>query len=86
MAVEEQVSAYDGPQFQLVQQVMERFAQAVERSKVDVVPRFRWGTVTAEAGLTSDFIPISSEPPVLETQNDSGIIRRVVSEWARRPL
>jgi uncharacterized membrane protein YqiK len=41
MAIEEQVNAYGGPQFQLIQQVMERFATAVEHSKVDVVPKIQ---------------------------------------------
>jgi uncharacterized membrane protein YqiK len=39
IAIEEQVAAYGGPQFQLTQQVMNRFAEAVQQSKVDVVPR-----------------------------------------------
>ena len=39
MAIEEQVAAYGGPKFQLTQQVMNRFSEAVEHSKVDVVPR-----------------------------------------------
>ncbi len=39
MAIEEQVRAYGGPQFQLTQQVMNRFAEAIETAGVDVVPR-----------------------------------------------
>jgi len=39
MAIEEQVRAYGGPRFQLTQQVMNRFAQAIEESRVDVVPK-----------------------------------------------
>jgi uncharacterized membrane protein YqiK len=39
MAIEEQVRAYGGPRFQLTQQVMNRFAQAVEISRADVVPK-----------------------------------------------
>jgi uncharacterized membrane protein YqiK len=39
MAIEEQVGAYGGPQFQLIQQVMERFAEAVQEARVDVVPK-----------------------------------------------
>ena len=39
LAVEEQVRAYGGPQLQLTQQVMLRFAEAIEHSKVEVVPR-----------------------------------------------
>ena len=39
IAIDEQVRAYGGPQFQLTQQVMSRFAEAIEKSGVDVVPR-----------------------------------------------
>jgi uncharacterized membrane protein YqiK len=39
IAIEEQVRAYGGPKFQLTQQVMGRFAEAIEESKVDVVPK-----------------------------------------------
>ena len=39
IAIEEQVRAYGGPKFQLTQQVMGRFAEAIEQSKVDVVPK-----------------------------------------------
>ncbi len=39
MAIEEKVRAYGGPQFQVTQQVMNRFAEAVERAGIDVVPR-----------------------------------------------
>jgi uncharacterized membrane protein YqiK len=39
LATEEQVRAYGGPQFQVTQQVLNRFSEAVEQSKVDVVPR-----------------------------------------------
>src|SRR5262249_41508604 len=45
LAIEEQVRAYGGPQFQLVQQVMNRFAEAVEKSQVDVVPKITMGTM-----------------------------------------
>jgi uncharacterized membrane protein YqiK len=43
MAIEEQVRAYGGPRFQLTQQVMNRFAQAIEQSRVDVVPKILIG-------------------------------------------
>jgi uncharacterized membrane protein YqiK len=39
IATEEQVRAYGGPQFQVTQQVLSRFAEAIQSSKVDVVPR-----------------------------------------------
>jgi uncharacterized membrane protein YqiK len=39
IATEEQVRAYGGPQFQVTQQVCNRFAEAIQQSRVDVVPR-----------------------------------------------
>ena len=39
MVIEEQVRAYGGPRYQLTQQVMARFAEAVEHSGVDIVPK-----------------------------------------------
>src|SRR5258706_819436 len=39
LAVEEQVRAYGGPQFQVTQQVLQKFAEAIQQSGVDVVPR-----------------------------------------------
>jgi len=44
MAIEEQVRAYGGPRFQLTQQVMLRFAQAIEEARVDVVPKIGIGS------------------------------------------
>jgi uncharacterized membrane protein YqiK len=42
-ATQAQVNAFGGPQFQLTQQVMARFAEAVERGKVDIVPKVMVG-------------------------------------------
>jgi uncharacterized membrane protein YqiK len=39
MAIQEQVKAYGGPKFQLTQQVMNRFAEAVQAAGIDIVPR-----------------------------------------------
>ncbi len=39
LAIDEQVRAYGGPRYQLTQQVMERFATAVEKSGAALVPR-----------------------------------------------
>ena len=41
LALEEQVRAYGGPQYQLVQNVMSRFAEAIEKSGSDVVPKIQ---------------------------------------------
>jgi len=43
MAIDEQVRAYGGPQYQLIQQVMNRFAEAIQVSGVDVVPKIQMG-------------------------------------------
>jgi uncharacterized membrane protein YqiK len=39
ISTEEQVAAYGGPQFQVTQQVLNRFAEAIQDARVDVVPR-----------------------------------------------
>jgi hypothetical protein len=39
MAIEEQVRAYGGPRLQLTQQVLNRFAEAIQVSGADVVPK-----------------------------------------------
>ncbi|HQL27968.1 MAG TPA: SPFH domain-containing protein [Anaerolineaceae bacterium] len=55
IATEEQVAAYGGPQFQVTQQVMNRFAEAVQQSRVDVVPRVVVGA-GGEGGATGSSI------------------------------
>jgi uncharacterized membrane protein YqiK len=50
LAIEEQVRAYGGPQFQLVQQVMNRFAEAIEKSQVDVVPKINMASGGQSSG------------------------------------
>jgi len=39
LAIEEQVRAYGGPQFQVTQTVLNRFSEAVQQTGIDVVPR-----------------------------------------------
>lgn len=39
VAAEEQVRAYGGPRYQVTQQVMTRFAEAIERGGIEIVPR-----------------------------------------------
>lgn len=58
LATEEQVRAYGGPQFQVTQQVMNRFADAIQQSKVDVVPRIMvsGNNGSGEGGSTSGSI------------------------------
>ncbi|WP_207706704.1 SPFH domain-containing protein [Acetobacterium tundrae] len=39
IAVEEQVKAYGGPEYQVVQDVMTKFTSAIEKAKIDIVPK-----------------------------------------------
>ncbi len=39
IGIEEKVRAYGGPQYQVTQQVMNRFAEAIQQAGVDVVPK-----------------------------------------------
>ena len=39
LAIEEQVRAYGGPQFQVLQQALDRFSEAIEKAGVDIVPK-----------------------------------------------
>ena len=39
IAIDEQVKAYGGPQYQVLQDVMNKFTQAIEKSKIDIVPK-----------------------------------------------
>lgn len=58
LAIEEQVAAYGGPQFQLIQQVMERFAQAIQSSGVDVVPKITMGTQGSSGSLLESLMGV----------------------------
>lgn len=53
LATEEQVRAYGGPQFQVTQQVLNRFSEAIQSSGVDVVPRVVVGGNNAEGGSST---------------------------------
>lgn len=53
IATEEQVQAYGGPQYQVTQQVMNRFAEAIQQARVDVVPRVVVGGNNSEGGGVS---------------------------------
>ena len=38
IAIDEQVKAYGGPQYQVAQEIMSKFTQAIEKSKINIVP------------------------------------------------
>ena len=46
IAVHEKVRAYGGPRYQLTQQVMSRFAEAIQVAGVDIVPKIMFGSGT----------------------------------------
>ncbi len=39
IAIEEWVKAYGGPEYQVVQDVMTKFTAAIEKAKIDIVPK-----------------------------------------------
>jgi uncharacterized membrane protein YqiK len=55
IAVEEKVRAYGGPRYQVTQQVMGRFAEAIEQAKVEVVPRVLMTGGTGAQGQSNVF-------------------------------
>ncbi len=66
MATEEQVRAYGGPRYQLTQQVMARFAEAIEHAGVDVVPKVVIGGRDGRDGSGEPGSGLSSGGSVLE--------------------
>ncbi len=49
-ATEKQVQAYGGPEYQLHSQVLMRFAEAIERGKLPLVPQIQLGGGAGESG------------------------------------
>jgi uncharacterized membrane protein YqiK len=66
MATEEQVRAYGGPRYQLTQQVMSRFAEAIEHAGVDVVPKIVIGGRDGRDGREGNGEGIAGGSSVLE--------------------
>ena len=75
MAIDEQVRAYGGPQYQVLQQVMNRFSEAIERSQIDIVPKIVMNGGSGAGGngtiLESLMALILSEKMGVSIQNDS---------------
>ena len=81
VAFEEQVRAYGGPKFQVTQQVMKSFAEAIGEAKVDVVPRVVIGGGMAAAasqngGIAETLSSRSSCPTKALRRRRSGQLRR----------
>ncbi len=53
ISVEEQVAAYGGPKYQVVQQTMDRFSEAVEKAKIDIVPKMVMGGENGGGGRSA---------------------------------
>lgn len=50
IAVDEQVKAYGGPQYQVAQDIMNKFTAAIEKSKINIVPNTLVNMGTGEQG------------------------------------
>lgn len=50
IAVSEQVKSYGGPQYQVTQDIMDKFTKAIETSKIDIVPKTVISMGGAEGG------------------------------------
>jgi len=61
LATEEQVRAYGGPQFQMTQQVLNRFSEAIQSSGVDVV--HAWWSAAAVPMANRAAAPAASWKP-----------------------
>lgn len=55
IAIEEQVRAYGGPQFQVLQQALDRFSQAIENAGIEIVPRMVVSSGGESGGTYSAF-------------------------------
>jgi hypothetical protein len=66
LAIEEQVRAYGGPRYQLTQQVMARFAEAIQEAGVDIVPKVVIGHDGRDGSATDGSSPFSGSGNVLE--------------------
>jgi uncharacterized membrane protein YqiK len=53
VAIEEQVRAYGGPRYQVTQNVMKNFSDAIATAKVDVVPKILMGGSNRSSGSNS---------------------------------
>jgi len=66
LAIEEQVRAYGGPRYQLTQQVMARFAEAIQQSGVDIVPKVVIGNDGRDGASGDSASPLGGSGNVLE--------------------
>ena len=81
LAVDEQVRAYGGPRYQLTQQVLCRFAEAVQASGVEVVPRIVMGGNSGDSaegggsGLLQSLLGVLLSDRLAEQPREAGTPR-----------
>lgn len=89
LAIEEQVRAYGGPQYQLTQAVMARFAEALQASGVDIVPKVVIGGKDGGQGnvmealmtvLLSEKMGVASAGPLAPRDPQAEELRRKIKE------
>jgi len=89
LAIEEQVRAYGGPQYQLTQAVMARFAEALQASGVDIVPKVVIGGKDGSQGnvmealmtvLLSEKMGVASVGPLAPRDPQAEELRRKIRE------
>src|SRR5512141_3075535 len=89
LATEEQVRAYGGPQFQVTQTVLNRFAEAIQESKVAVVPQVLVGA-DKEGGsgnvMQALLTMLLSERFTETSNNGDGHARSEVAEKLREDI
>ena len=92
IAIEEQVRAYGGSQFQVTQQVMNRFAEAIEQAHVDVVPKIMIGGNGGSGGQSTGSVfealltLLLSERIVTPIDGDDGATRAPELEAFRKEI
>lgn len=83
VAIEEQVRAYGGPKFQVTQDVMKNFTDAIAQSKIDIVPRIvMGGGANGGAGGTNGSVMETLLTMLLSDKLGEG---SVVSEKSKSP-
>jgi uncharacterized membrane protein YqiK len=86
IAIDEQVKAYGGPQYQVVQDIMNKFTAAIEKAKIDIVPKtvVNMGSGQAQGSSVNAFemllgLLISEKLGVKFSQENKEIDPRVAS-------
>jgi uncharacterized membrane protein YqiK len=85
IAIDEQVRAYGGPQFQLTQQVMQRFAQAIQVSGADVVPKIVVGGGGTDGKGSGGSVMEALLTMLLSDKLNSGVMTATQNQTPRSP-